>query len=180
MTTKSWGKRIAFPIAVLATLAALCVPATATLHLLQPDAAVPATFVGRGGVSTDGLGQDGGGGTIQADVPAGSTVVQAYLYATYIQGNDNPAEADRTIQMDGVDHVLALLGPDASTNLSTARGDVTSQVAAKVGGGGGITDFVINNDPCAARRRGPGRDLQQPDAPGHDHRRARRREQVRG
>jgi len=145
--TISWGKRFAFLTAVLATLAALCVPATATLHLVQPDGAVPATFVGRGGVSTDGLGQNGGGGTIQADVPGGSTVVQAYLYATYIQGNDNPAEADRTIQMDGVDHVLALLGPDSSTDLLTARGDVTAQVAAKVGGGGGITDFVINNDP---------------------------------
>ena len=83
MKTLSWGKRFAFPIVVLAALAALCVPATATLHLLQPDGAVPATFVGRGGVSTDGLGQSGGGGTIQADVPAGSTVVQAYLYATY-------------------------------------------------------------------------------------------------
>jgi hypothetical protein len=148
VTTKSWGKRIAFPIAVLATLAALCVPATATLHLLQPDGAVPATFVGRGGVSTDGLGQSGGGGTIQAEVPAGSTVVQAYLYATYQQGNNAPSDADRTIQMDGVDHLLALLGPDATTDLATARGDVTAQVAAKVGGGGGITDFVINNDPA--------------------------------
>ncbi len=147
MKKTSWGKRVAFPIAVLATIAALCVPATATLHLVQPDAAVPATFVGRGGVSTDGLGQAGGGGTIQAEVPAGSTVEQAYLYGTYQQGNDNPAEADRTISMDGTNHILALLGPDPSNNLATARGDVTSQVKTKVGGGGGITDFVIDNDP---------------------------------
>src|SRR5690349_9823710 len=97
-------------------------PATATLHLVQPDASVPATFVGRGGVSTDGLGQAGGGGTIQAEVPAGSTVVQAYLYGTYQQGNNAPVEADRTISMDGTSHVLALLGPDSSNDLATARG----------------------------------------------------------
>jgi len=146
--TTSWGKRVAFPLAVLATLAALCMPATATLHLVKPDAAVPATFVGRGGVSTDGLGQSGGGGTIQAEVPAGSTVVQAYLYGTYQQGNDNPSDADRTISMDGTDHLLALLGPDPSNDLSTARGDVTTQVKAKVGSGGGVTNFVIDNDPA--------------------------------
>ena len=44
----------------------------------------PATFVGHGGYSADGLGQDNTtGGTVQAEVPAGSTVVQAYLYGTY-------------------------------------------------------------------------------------------------
>ena len=73
--------------------------------------------------------------------------MQAYLYATYIQGNDNPAEAERTISMDGTNHVLPLLGPDATTDLATARGDVTTQVKDKVGSGGGITDFVIDNDP---------------------------------
>ena len=74
--------------------------------------------------------------------------MQAYLYATYTQGNDNPSEADRTISVDGTDHVLPLLGPDASTDLSTARGDVTAQVKTKVGSGGGVTDFVIDNDPA--------------------------------
>ena len=148
MKDNSWGRRLVFPILVVATLTALCVPATATLKLLKPDPAVSATFIGRGGVSTDGLGQNGGGGTIQADVPAGSTVEQAYLYATYTQGNDNPSDADRTISVDGTDHVLPLLGPDSSTDLSTARGDITAQVAAKVGSGGGVTDFVIDNDPA--------------------------------
>ena len=74
-------------------------------------------------------------------------MVQAYLYATYTQGNDNPSDAERTISVDGTAHVLPLLGPDAATDLSTARGDVTSQVAAKVGSGGGVTNFVIDNDP---------------------------------
>jgi len=143
----SWGKRLVFPIAVAATLAALCVPATATLHLLQPDAAVPATFVGRGGVSTDGLGQSEGGGTIQAEVPAGSTVVQAYLYGTYF--TDNPSDADRTISIDGTNHLLPLIGPDPTTFLATARGDITTQVAAKVGSGGGITNFTVDNDPAS-------------------------------
>jgi hypothetical protein len=152
VTTKSWGRRIAFPIAVLATLAALCVPATATLQLLQPDPAVPATFVGRGGVSTDGLGQVGGGGTIQAEVPAGSTVVQAYLYGAYTYNADNPSEADRTISIDGTNNVLTTLPggvPDPTTPMATARADITAQVAAKVGSGGGITNFTVDNDPAS-------------------------------
>ena len=50
--------------------------ADATLLLLKPNPADPATFVGHGGYSADGLGQNfSTGGTVQADVPAGSTVV---------------------------------------------------------------------------------------------------------
>ncbi len=122
-------------------------PAGATLSLLQPDASVPATFVGRGGVSTDGVGTTSGQpATLQAEVPAGSTVVQAYLYATYIFGVDAPTEAQRTIGFEGAPVVLALRGPDASTPLATARATVTSAVAAKVGSGGGITNFNVLED----------------------------------
>ncbi len=45
--------------------------ANADLPLLKPDPAIPATAVGSVGYSADGLGQDGVGGTVQAEVGAG-------------------------------------------------------------------------------------------------------------
>ncbi len=134
-----------------ALMAAAIIPSTAgaTLRLVQPNSSVPATFVGNGGYSADGLGQFTTGGTVQADVPAGSTVVQAYLYGTYFS-NTAPSEADRTIDFDGTNVIMQTL-PNSEAGpcceLSTARGDVASIVAAKVGSGGGITNFAINNDP---------------------------------
>jgi hypothetical protein len=118
--------------------------ANASLNLLKPNPSDAATFSGHGGVSTDGLGQNTTGGTIQAEVPAGSTVVQAYLYGTYFSTN-SPDDAQRTIDFDGTSVLLTFL--QGANNLATARANVTAQVAAKVGSGGGITDFAINNDP---------------------------------
>ena len=123
--------------------------AHATLQLLKPDPSVPATFVGKGGYSADALGQNGTGGTVQAEVPAGSTVRRAYLYGTY-NGSNPPSEVQRTIEFDGTTVVLDFLTnsePGPCCQLATARAEVTSRVAAKVGSGGGITDFVINSDP---------------------------------
>jgi Tol biopolymer transport system component len=123
--------------------------AHATLQLLKQNPSDPATFSGKGGYSADGLGQDGTtGGTLQAEVPAGSTVVQAYLYGSYFF-NTAPDASQRTIDFDGTDVVLNTLpnSEPGNSDLSTARATVTSQVAAKVGSGGGITNFAINNDP---------------------------------
>jgi Ca2+-binding RTX toxin-like protein len=122
--------------------------AQATLQLLTPNPSVPATFVGKGGYSADGLGQAGTGGTLQAEVPGGSTVVRAYLYGSYFF-NPSPDVSQRTINFDGTDVVLDLLPNSlvAGGDLVTARSEVTSQVAGKVGGGGGITDFAVNSDP---------------------------------
>jgi hypothetical protein len=102
-------------------------------------------FSGKGGYSADGLGQTRAGGTLQADVPAGSTVKKAFLYGTYF-GGTNPTEAQRTIDFDGTTVVTAKIGDDG-TFLATTRADVMAQVAAKIGDGGGITDFAVNNDP---------------------------------
>jgi hypothetical protein len=99
---------------------------------------------GKVSYSADGLGQNGVGGLIQADVPPGSTVQQAFLYGTYF--NANPSLADRTIDFDGTLVVTTKIA-QVNTFLATTRADVTAQVAAKVGGGSGITDFAINNDP---------------------------------
>ena len=136
---------------ILATALGTRSVAHADLQLLKPNPSDTATFVGNGGYSADGLGQLGTGATLQADVPAGSTVVQAYLYASYYF-NLTPALADRTIDFDGTSVVLTQLlnaAPGPCCSLSSARADVTTQVAAKVGSGGGITNFAVNTDPSS-------------------------------
>jgi hypothetical protein len=102
-------------------------------------------FTGNAGYSADGLGQNVTGGTIQAEVPTGSTVKKAFLYGTYF-GGTNPSDSQRTIAFDGTTIVTAKIGDDGS-NLATARADVTTQVAAKVGSGGGTTNFEVESDP---------------------------------
>jgi Ca2+-binding RTX toxin-like protein len=136
-------KLVGAAILTVAAHVAMTGVAGASLVLLQPDPLVPATFVGRGGYSADGLGQDGTGGTVQAEVPAGSTVEYAFLYGTYFTAT--PSLADRTINFDGTNVVFTKISD--VNGLSTTRAEVTGQVAAKVGGGGGIFDFAINTDP---------------------------------
>jgi hypothetical protein len=136
--------RLAVAVAVL-TAALAPASASASITLLKPNATDPATFVGNGGYSADGLGQNTTGGVVSADVPAGSTVRQAYLYGTYSFTTD-PDLTQRTIDVDGTSVVLTKIS-DLNAFLSTARADVTSQVAAKVGTGGAITDFAVNSDP---------------------------------
>lgn len=105
-------------------------------------------FNGHGGYSADGLGQNGPGGTLDADVPAGSTVQKAFLYGTYFFVSE-PDVTQRTIDFDGTMVETTKIGEASGGNLVTTRADVTAQVAAKVGGGGGITSFTVGNDPSA-------------------------------
>ncbi|UGS38749.1 hypothetical protein [Capillimicrobium parvum] len=143
------GRVAAVVAAALAIIAIDAGAANASLALLKPSPTDLATFSGHGGFSTDGLGQFEPGGTIQAEVPAGATVVQAYLYGTYSGTTAFDPATNATIDFDGTNVVLAGL-PDVSPgccSLNAARATVTAQVAAKVGTAGGITDFVIGNDP---------------------------------
>ncbi len=71
---------LAFALAVLAGRPT----ANANLQLVEPAPPDPATFVGNGGYSADGLGQNGIGGTIQADVAAGSTAMTADAAVTTV------------------------------------------------------------------------------------------------
>lgn len=105
------------------------------------------TFVGHGGVSTDGLGQAGPGGTIQADVPAGSKVVHAWFYGSYFVSGAVPP-ADLTLNFDGTPVTLTVLQTLGSF-LTSARADVTAQVAKKVGSGAGQTSFTVGSDPAS-------------------------------
>jgi hypothetical protein len=130
-------------LAALALTAALVVATAANASLT-----INYVFNGHGGFSSDGLGQVEAGGTIQADVPAGSTVQKAFLYGTYYF-DPAPVLADRTIDFDGTMVEMAQISGPVSgcCQLSTTRADVTAQVAAKVGGGGGVTNFTVNTDP---------------------------------
>lgn len=135
---------------MLGSLLLAAAPANATLQLLKQNPSDPSTFVGHGGYSADGLGQSVAGGTIQTEVPSGSTVVQAYLYGTYYGTDPGMPEAERTINFDGTSVVMTELAnsePGPCCQLLTTRAAVTAQVAAKVGSGGGVTDFVVNSDP---------------------------------
>jgi hypothetical protein len=133
------------------TLAAGVAPAFASagLGLLKPDPSLGATSVGHVGYSADGLGQTGTGGTIQADLPAGSTVLHAWLYASYYR--TAPTAADLAINFDGTVVTLAKIGSVDLSNylLTAARADVTAIVSRKVERGGAVTSFVVNSDPTA-------------------------------
>jgi hypothetical protein len=133
------------------TLSLMVAIAFAIFQVLPAAASltIPYQIQGHVGYSTDGLGQNGVGGTLQAEVPAGSTVEKAYLYGTYYQ-NGTPDVTARTIDFDGTTVVTTQIsGPVSAFSLSTTRADVTAQVAAKVGGSGGITNFAVNTDPVS-------------------------------
>ena len=117
---------------------------SASLVLLKPTPDARATFVGRGGYSADGLGQQTAGGSLQAEVPGGSKVVGAFLYGAYYGGA--PTAASLTITFDGRNVQLGQIAL-VNTFLAAARADVTAQVAAKVGAGGGVVNFAVGNDP---------------------------------
>jgi hypothetical protein len=127
---------------VLTTLVAAAMLALAAVA--NASLTVNYVFTGHGGYSADGLGQNGTGGTVEAEVPAGSTVQKAFLYGTYYF-TSAPDLTERTIDFDGT--MVETTQISSVGSLSTTRADVTAQVAAKVGGGGGITTFAINNDP---------------------------------
>ncbi len=135
---------------IAAAWLALAAPAFAKLNLEQPDPNVGATYIGPAGYSADGMGQQGSAmGNLRAEMPAGSTVERAYLLGTYNVGFDIGfiAEEERTIDFEGTNVELQYLDVTTGYPLATGRADVTSQVREKVGGGGGITTFVIGNDP---------------------------------
>jgi hypothetical protein len=134
-------------LTALIVVAAAPAVASAGLGLLRPDPNVGATFIGKGGSSADGLGQAGAGGALQADVPAGSQVVHAYLYGAYaVQGS--PPPADLTLNFDGANVTLSVLQTVGNPPfLTSARADVTAQVKAKVGAGGAQVSFTVASDP---------------------------------
>jgi hypothetical protein len=100
------------------------------------------SFVGKYAMSTDGFGSVNESGVISASVPAGSTIVAAYLYSATNNTDTVPA-----VTLDGnlVSFGPAVSNATACCNLKSYRADVTSLVAAAINGGlGGIYDFNVN------------------------------------
>lgn len=115
-----------------------------TLKLIQPDGNIPATFRGHAGVSTDGLGTTSTG-TIQAEIPEGSTVEFAFLHVA-TRTFDQPFRPasigfeDFDVPVVFLDNVL----DSTDENFEIGRADVTDLVREKVGNGGGIFDFTVD------------------------------------
>lgn len=116
-----------------------------TLDLIRPSPRDPATFVGRGGVSIDAVGTTSVG-TVQAEVPNGSTVVRAYLHVA--TRSAQPA----SIPVDDTPVTLTWLTNVGSgcCSFRTGMADVTALVSAKVGSGGATYDFAINEGATGA------------------------------
>ncbi|MEP1075191.1 putative Ig domain-containing protein [Leptolyngbya sp. PL-A3] len=123
------------------------------LSLLQPNPTDPATFTGRAGISTDGVGMnssmDGynGTGTVQAEVPAGSTIEYAFLHVATRASSQTVGFRPEGITFEGTPVSLTWLDnvQDAGRlNFETGRADVTSLVASRIGREGGIFNFTVD------------------------------------
>lgn len=129
-------KILTIKLKILMGLLSLCfaVGAQASLSEFQ-------TFTGNVGLSTDGFGSISEAGVISASVPAGSTVIAAFLYSATNNTNATP-----TITLDGS---AVALGPrvanaTACCSLASFRADVTSIVKPIIDAGpGGVYNFNI-------------------------------------
>jgi hypothetical protein len=126
-------------VVVLALVALLKpLPAEAALTVFQ-------TYVGNVGVSTDGLGTLNSSGTISASVPAGATVLGAYLYSSMTPG---PTAASGSL--NGTVLAYSPLGAN-NIDLQAWRADVTSIVKPIIDGGpGGVYDFTVTENNSGA------------------------------
>ncbi len=116
----------------LVLVAGMTSPAFATL-VLTSDGSFTGNGAGGVGVSSDACGNNSPPCSIEQDVPAGATVLKAYLYAT--TNFVRPASVD--IELDGDTKTLAELpNNDAGFPgfLGSYRADVTADVAAALGG----------------------------------------------
>lgn len=121
---------------VLAALAVAVLPAHAYASLTTFQ-----SYTGTVGYSTDGFGSLSNTGTISASVPAGSTVLAAYLY-TATNNNQTHSGVGSTLNGSAVTYGPAVPNPNGF--LASARADVTATVAAVINGGpGGIYNFTV-------------------------------------
>ena len=131
--------RRVFVLGALALAAVLVVsaPASAGLTTFQ-------TFVGTVGLSTDGFGSTTQNGTISASVPAGATVLAAYLYTATYNLSSTPVGGTTTLGGTAVTFGAPVQNATACCGLASQRADVTAIVAPIINGGaGGVYDFAI-------------------------------------
>ncbi len=105
------------------------------------------TFTGNVAVSSDGFGSLSNSGTISAQVPAGATVLGAYIYTAVFRNQTHTGVAGT---LNGVAVPYGASVPNTSPtalaccSLSSARADVTAIVAPVINGGpGGIYNFTV-------------------------------------
>ncbi len=99
------------------------------------------SYTGNVGVSTDGWGSTASSGVISASVPAGSTVIAAYLYSATFSTSGTP-----TVTLDGSGVTFGPAVPNATAccSLASWRSDVTSIVKPTIdGGAGGVYNFAV-------------------------------------
>jgi hypothetical protein len=130
-------KKLALITASLGCLAVA--PAHASLTAFQ-------TYTGKVGYSSDGWGSLSQSGVISASVPAGATVLAAYLY-TSTYSNPGFAGIGATLNGNAVAFGAFAANPTACCDLRAGRADVTSIIKPIIDGGpGGIYDFNITED----------------------------------
>ncbi|MBX3638668.1 MAG: hypothetical protein KF683_25125, partial [Rubrivivax sp.] len=106
------------------------------------------TYVGNYGVSTDGWGSTTQQGTIQAFVPAGATVVSAYLYSSVFSQSAGFTPSG-SLAGNAVSYAtnLGTIPAPACCSLTAHRADVTGIVKPLVDGGpGGVYNFGITEN----------------------------------
>jgi VCBS repeat-containing protein len=110
-------------IAALAVTLVAPLAAQASLTLLRPDPLVSGTFYGHGGLSTDGWAGPGTG-SLQAEIPNGSSIYRAWLYAAGTPSGSLPT----TVSFGGQSVSMVTISNDGSGHVT--RGEVTSIVSA--------------------------------------------------
>lgn len=99
-------------------------------------------WTGNIGYSTDGFGSTSQSGTISASVPAGSTVLAAYLFTSVFTTAPSSIGDGTTLDGNVVSFGAIIINPGA--NLAMRRADVTSIVKPVIdGGAGGDYDFSV-------------------------------------
>ena len=146
------AKTLIKKLSVLTTGIALIALGTAA----QADASLTKSyqFNGKGNWSIDGVGGNTTPvGTLETFVPSGSNIEAAFLYSSGFNFNGNTAVPN--IVFDGTSYgasdfvSLGDFNPNPSNtsfNLGAYRADVTSQVAGKVGSGGGLFSFLLDSE----------------------------------
>jgi hypothetical protein len=110
-------------IAALAVTLAAPLSAEASLVLLRPDPLVSGTFYGHGGLSTDGW-AGSGTGSLQADIPTGSSIYRAWLYAASTPSGTLAS----SVSFGGQSVSMVTINNDNGGRVT--RGEVTSIVSA--------------------------------------------------
>jgi hypothetical protein len=129
------------------TFQRMMVAAAASFFMVGAAQAALTTFQqysGTVGVSTDGWGSTTQSGTITAEVPAGATVVAAYLYTSTFN-NASLTGVGGTIAGSPIGPLTSLgTNSDACCSLTAARANVTGILKPLIDGGpGGTYNFAV-------------------------------------